>query len=121
MNEYVNIFKSLSDMTRLRIFHLLVKAGKELCICEIMDSLELAQYNVSRHIRELKLAGLVTEKKQGKFVFYSVSANYKKCCGFLIQAIKSIPEEHFKKDDCLLKKRLALRVQGKCIVGMLKK
>ncbi|MFQ6109382.1 MAG: ArsR/SmtB family transcription factor, partial [Candidatus Aminicenantales bacterium] len=44
MDEFSLIFKALADSTRLRIINLLVQFGKELCVCEIVDSLDEPQY-----------------------------------------------------------------------------
>lgn len=72
MDLFIDTFKALSDKTRLRIMIALLAARRELCICEIMDTLKLAQYNVSRHVKELKNAGLIQERKEGRFVFYGL-------------------------------------------------
>ncbi len=72
MDKYIRYFRALADRTRLRIIYLLVRADKELCICEIEKCLNIAQYNVSRHARELKIAGLIKEKKTGKICILQV-------------------------------------------------
>ena len=118
MEEVVNILKSLANETRLRMIRLLLEAKKELCICEIMDSLTLAQYNVSKHIRELKIAGLVTERKEGQFVFYTTVLHKDRFCQLILKSLSEIDDEIIKKDKQRMKKRLILRVNGKCVVGM---
>ena len=121
MNEYIDVFKALSDGTRLRTARLLLEAGRELCICEIMDALALAQYKVSRHVRELKLAGMVEERKEGKFVLYSLKTPGGEFLCSVLGAVKGIPGEMFSSDRKRLAERLSLRKSGKCIVGMKKK
>lgn len=113
MDRFINIFKSLSDRTRLRIIHLLLRAKKELCICEIMDSLQMAQYNVSKHMKELKVAGFVRERKEGRFVFYYLVQQKDEFYKYIIRTINSIPEEYFSQDNKLLKKRILLREKCK--------
>lgn len=120
MDEYIAAFKSLSDKTRLRIIRLLLKTKRELCICEIMDSLKLAQYNVSKHMRELKIAGLVKERKEGRFIFYSLSKPDTKFYMNLLNALNSIPENYFTDDINRMRNRLALRKNGKIIVGCMR-
>ncbi|MDD5687667.1 MAG: metalloregulator ArsR/SmtB family transcription factor [Elusimicrobia bacterium] len=119
MDKYIGTFKSLSDRTRIRIIQLLLKAKCELCICEIMDTLKLAQYNVSKHVRELKIAGLVKEKKEGRYVFYSLIQPKSKFHENILKTLKSISQTNFNKDSERLKKRLKLRKNGKIIVSCL--
>lgn len=71
MKEIVRIFKAFSDETRLRILHLLLKG--ELCICELMEVLQLPQSNVSRHMAYLKNAGLVDDRREAVWVYYSLA------------------------------------------------
>lgn len=73
MKQIVRIYKALSDETRLRILNLL--HDDALCVCNIMDTLEMGQSKVSRHLTYLKHAGLVTDKRKGKWVYYSLSKN----------------------------------------------
>lgn len=118
MDELVNTFKALSDKTRLRIIFSLLQAGRELCICEIMDALALAQYNISRHMKELKMAGLVRERKEGRFVFYALRKPDDKVQELLLKALDSYDKKTFTDDSQRLKDRLALRNDGKCVVGI---
>ena len=71
MKEVARLFKAFSDETRLRILHLLLKG--ELCICELMDVLQLPQSNVSRHMAYLKNAGLVEDRREAVWVYYSLA------------------------------------------------
>ena len=118
MDELINTFRALSDKTRLRIIFSLLRAGKELCICELMDALSLAQYNISRHMKELKIAGLVQERKEGRFVFYALREPGDKVHEFLLKALDSADKKTLADDSRRLKKRLALRNGGRCVVGI---
>jgi DNA-binding transcriptional ArsR family regulator len=64
-------FKALADETRIRIFKLL--EVREMCVCEVMVALNLTQPTASHHLRILENAGLVKDRKEGKWVFYSVA------------------------------------------------
>jgi ArsR family transcriptional regulator len=66
----LNIFKALSDETRLRILKLLEKG--ELCVCDINAALDMIQPKVSFHLRILKEAGLIKDRKQGRWIHYSL-------------------------------------------------
>ena len=71
MKNLLNILKSLSDETRLRIINLLYE--KELCVCDLMEVLQVSQTKASRHLSYLKNAGIVTDRKQAQWVYYSLS------------------------------------------------
>lgn len=67
------IFRALSDEKRLRILGLLTVG--ELCVCELTEELDLPQPLLSFHLRTLKDAGLVVDRRAGRWVFYSLQTN----------------------------------------------
>lgn len=71
MEELTAMFKALSDGTRLRIVKLLEK--EELCVCDIVAALDMVQPKVSFHLSTLKEAGLIKDRKQGKWIHYSLN------------------------------------------------
>ncbi len=71
MSEAVKLFKALADETRLRILNLLCR--QELCVCQIVDVLGIGQSKASRHLSHLKHAGLVTDRREGLWMYYSLS------------------------------------------------
>ena len=71
MNELVTIFKALSDETRLRVIKLLEHG--ELCVCDITAAMDMVQPKVSFHLSALKEAGLIKDRKQGKWIHYSLN------------------------------------------------
>ncbi len=71
MQQLLLIFKALSEETRLRILRLLEK--KELCVCDITESLNMTQPNISFHLGMLKEAGLIKDRKNGRWVHYSLN------------------------------------------------
>ena len=64
------LFHALSDETRLEIMHML-RHG-ERCVCELMDELDAAQSRLSFHLRVLKDAGLVSDRKEGRWSYYAI-------------------------------------------------
>ncbi|MDV0441570.1 metalloregulator ArsR/SmtB family transcription factor [Methanorbis furvi] len=68
------IFKALGDATRLRIVALLMQ--RELCVCEVMDCLDLSQPNASRHLTILKNAGVLSGRKQAQWAYYKISETF---------------------------------------------
>jgi len=71
MVDKTNIFKALSDQNRLRILKAL--QSKILCVCEIRALLNLANSTVSQHLKILKDAEFITERKDGKWVNYQIN------------------------------------------------
>lgn len=72
MSNLPEIFKALGDETRLKIVQMLL--GKELCVCDILDAFDKTQPVISHHLKTLKHAGLVTDTRDGKWIYYSLSA-----------------------------------------------
>ncbi len=68
MQELLEIFKALSEETRLRIVKLLEDG--ELCVCDIVAALDMVQPKVSFHLATLKEAGLIKDRKEGKWTHY---------------------------------------------------
>lgn len=120
MENYINRYRALSDETRMRIMFLLNYAQEVLCVCEIMDSLDISQYNTSRHLNILKTAGLVKKKKKGTWAFYSLAVPFNKFHKALLLSLSSIPREQFSDDIKRFKKRFSMRKNGKCVMGMQK-
>jgi len=71
LKKQSSFFKALADETRLRILKLL--EVREMCVCEIMVALGLTQPTASHHLGLLENAGLIKDRKEGKWVFYSVA------------------------------------------------
>lgn len=68
MDEVLNIFKSISEETRLRILKLL-QSG-ELCVCDLVTVLKTSQPKISFHMNVLKEAGLIKDRRQGRWIHY---------------------------------------------------
>lgn len=72
MDELVSLGKILSDKNRVKII-LLLQREKELCVCEICDTLILSQPLVSRHLKQMREAGFVQTRKNGRWILYSLT------------------------------------------------
>ena len=66
-------FHALSDETRLEIVERLM--GGERCVCELTDDLDAAQSRLSFHLKTLKDAGLVADRREGRWVYYTLQRN----------------------------------------------
>ena len=70
METDLAIFKACADATRLRILFLL--AERELCVCELVEVLEMPQGKISRHLAVLKNAALVRDRREGTWIYYAL-------------------------------------------------
>lgn len=68
MDKLIDMFKALSDETRLRILVLLY--NRKLCVCQIQGIMEESQPKISKHLAKLKAAGLIKDERQEQFIYY---------------------------------------------------
>ncbi len=66
------LFHALADETRLRVLGLL--RGGEECVCNLTDVLETGQSRLSFHLKTLKDSGLVSDRRQGRWIYYALNA-----------------------------------------------
>lgn len=86
IDDMAEHFKLLGDKTRLKIVSLL--SPQPMCVCHLVDKLQMTQPNISQHLRKLKDAGLVAEERRGKWMYYSLTIEDKP---HLIEALKYLP------------------------------
>jgi ArsR family transcriptional regulator len=70
LDRAVALFHALSDDTRLAALEML--RGGERCVCELQDELDVAQSRLSFHLKVLKAAGLVVDRKEGRWSYYTI-------------------------------------------------
>ncbi|MGH2625521.1 MAG: ArsR/SmtB family transcription factor [Anaerolineales bacterium] len=115
------LFSALADRVRLRIACCLSASAGELCVCELGDALQLPQPTVSRHLRVMRDAGLVDERREGRWIYYRLRQGGHPllspilCC---VEETCSCGDTDIQNDLKRLKGRLALRQGGKCVVGL---
>lgn len=73
--KMVDIFKALSEESRLRILAMLLE--KEMCVCEIEFCLKMTQSNASRHLTALKKCGILDSNKKAQWAYYKISETFK--------------------------------------------
>jgi ArsR family transcriptional regulator len=71
LDRAVGLFHALSDPTRLAALEML-RSGEK-CVCELQDQLDVAQSRLSFHLKVLKDAGLVEDRKEGRWSYYSIA------------------------------------------------
>ncbi len=71
LDRAVALFHALSDATRLATLDML--RGGEKCVCELQDEIDVAQSKLSFHLRVLKDAGLVEDRREGRWSYYTIA------------------------------------------------
>jgi len=74
MRDLAQIFKALSDETRLQMLGLLFEQ-KELCVCDFVEVLDITQSKASRHLRCLVSAGLLDDRREAMWVYFRLRAS----------------------------------------------
>jgi ArsR family transcriptional regulator, arsenate/arsenite/antimonite-responsive transcriptional repressor len=68
--DLVRLFAALADPTRLRLLNLM--DGREVCVCYFVEILRQGQPKISRHLAYLRNAGIVSARREGKWMHYSI-------------------------------------------------
>ncbi len=85
MEELIRTFKALSDPTRLRAFRLLLE--RDLCVCELMFVLDMPQSRLSHQLRLLRDADLVEDRRDGRWIIYTVPSAVRRNLGPLVRRL----------------------------------
>jgi ArsR family transcriptional regulator len=92
------LFHALSDETRLSILQRL-RLG-ERCVCDLTDALDAAQSRLSFHLKVLKDAGLVTDRRDGRWMYYTLNQEALAEMAELVEALASAPSAAERKSGC---------------------
>ncbi len=98
--EMVSVFKALSDENRIRIL-MLLRTGEK-CACKLLEELNISQPTLSHHMKILCDAGIVTGRKEGKWMHYSICCDGVKTMRTMLQELLSannIPENCSCKEE----------------------
>jgi ArsR family transcriptional regulator len=109
MKDLVTIFKALSDETRLRILKLLDHG--ELCVCDIVAAFDMIQPKVSFHLNVLKQAGLLRDRKDGKWMHYRIDDSDLFKRFLILSVIEKIPPDMLEEDTRRLEEFLKVKAQ----------
>jgi ArsR family transcriptional regulator, arsenate/arsenite/antimonite-responsive transcriptional repressor len=102
-----HLFHALSDETRLAVLDML--RDGERCVCELQDALDAAQSRLSFHLRVLREAGLVTDRKEGRWSYYALVPN---ALGEAHDVVRALASE--RPAERTGRGRAPLRVFGSC-------
>jgi ArsR family transcriptional regulator len=106
LGRAARLFHALSDETRLAVLDML--RGGERCVCELQDALDAAQSRLSFHLKVLKQAGLVTDRREGRWSYYALVPD---AFGEAHDIVRSLATE---ESAARPRGRTQLRVFGSC-------
>ena len=104
-NPVARMFRAFSDPTRLRILNVLLRG--ELCVCDIVHTLDVPQPTASRHLSYLRKAGLIVSRRDGLWMYYKLaparSAVHNKlieCLGCCFQDVPQLAKDTKQLSRC---------------------
>jgi len=100
MKNSAEIFKALSDETRLKIMILLT--DRELCVCDLERILATTQTKISRHLSTLKYNNLVKSRREGQWSYYSLAEIEDEFTQAIINSFAFIKEQYFPDFDQII-------------------
>src|SRR5918997_4857248 len=92
------LFHALSDPTRLSILKRLRLSGR--CVCDLTDALDAAQSRLSFHLKVLKDADLVADRREGRWMYYTLNTDRLEEMAELLQELASPPSPAERKNGC---------------------
>ncbi|MBA3316970.1 MAG: winged helix-turn-helix transcriptional regulator [Gemmatimonadales bacterium] len=98
IDRAARLFQALSDPTRLSILQRL-RFG-ERCVCDLTDAMDAAQSRLSFHLKVLKDAGLVLDRREGRWMYYTLSAQALTDASGLLDGIASAPSAAERRSGC---------------------
>jgi ArsR family transcriptional regulator len=117
MRDLTSIGQAIVDPTRVRIIAALRRG--ELCVCELVDALEISQSTLSSHLQVLRQTGVANTRKEGRWIYYSLTDQKRG----LIEAIfshiqrKGDVDPRLRRDSKRIAERLVIRENGRCVLG----
>ena len=96
--QATRLFHALSDQTRLSILQRL-RFG-ERCVCDLTDALEAAQSRLSFHLKVLKDAGLVTDRREGRWMYYTLNTDALREVSGFVDALAEAPSAAERRAGC---------------------
>jgi len=93
MRDLAEIFGALADETRLRMLALLLE-NDELCVCDFVSALAITQSKASRHLRILRSAGLVDDRREALWVHYRLASRMGPDQSAAVAALRRVSAHH---------------------------
>jgi len=98
LKKAVALFHALSDETRLALLERL--KGGEHCVCELTDAMKAGQSRLSFHLKVLKEAGLIQDRREGRWMYYALNPDAIEDLQGLVDQLKEAAKSAASKDKC---------------------
>jgi ArsR family transcriptional regulator, arsenate/arsenite/antimonite-responsive transcriptional repressor len=98
LKKAVTLFHALSDETRLAVLDRL--RGGEQCVCELMDAMKAAQSRLSFHLKVLKEAGLIRDRREGRWMYYSIDPDAIEELEMVVDTLKQAGKSAVSANRC---------------------
>ena len=117
MRDFTSLGQAIVDPTRVRIIAALRRG--ELCVCELVDALEISQSTLSGHLQVLRQTGLVVTRKDGRWIYYSLTDRKTSLIEALFSHVQPDggADPRLRRDSRRIERRLAIRENGRCVLG----
>ncbi|NWF71656.1 MAG: winged helix-turn-helix transcriptional regulator [Nitrospirae bacterium] len=98
LKKSVRLFHALSDETRLALLERLTEG--EQCVCELTDAMKSAQSRLSFHLKVLKDAGLIRDRREGRWIYYSIVPDAIEELETVVDTLKQVAKSAVSADRC---------------------
>ena len=117
MRELTSLGQAIADPTRVRILTALRR--EELCVCELVDALEISQSTLSGHLQVLRQTGTVITRKEGRWIYYALGDGKAALIDAIFSHIQADigNDPRLRRDSRRIAQRLAIRENGRCVLG----
>lgn len=115
IERWSEIFHVLGNRDRLRVLSLFLYHNDCLCACEVVDSLDLPQYQVAKSLYLLKKIKLLTSSRNGRWAYYCLTKT-KETEALMSFLCSVIPKDVCTDELTRLQVRLSMRKNGRCVV-----
>ena len=98
LKKSVTLFHALSDETRLTLLDQL-REGEQ-CVCELTDTMKAAQSRLSFHLKVLKEAGLIRDRREGRWMYYSIDPEAINELEAVVDTLKQVAKSARSANKC---------------------
>jgi ArsR family transcriptional regulator, arsenate/arsenite/antimonite-responsive transcriptional repressor len=115
--ELASLYSALADPTRLRLLNLM--NGREVCVCYFVEILRQPQPKISRHLAYMRRAGIVSARREGKWMHYRITEPSDKAASAILgTALKAISASREMQEDAALLSRACCEPKRFHLIGV---